>query len=348
LPLNVGQSKASTQYRYTLTYKFENRGENSIELYEDDLTIPLFLETSYQTVKIESSTHDLKSVIMDEDGNKGALIDIDRILVSKDTFNFNVTYIIESKSKQRPQIERSLAQGFNSIPDKLVEEYSLPSETFTIDDPTINKLAQKFPRDDRSVLETIEIMLEWFKENTIYSNFEIPLYPSKTLKEGLGDCDDQAILFITMCRSIGIPAYLQIGVLIHSSINDNKTSWNGHLTSIQNGVGWHGWAMVYIPPWGWLPVDLTLTQSEEGINILKKSPVYEANIIPALNISKQPYIGDALATRERISNSTLYITVNDEAQVSNHNPFWVNYGIIGLGLAVLLSILLMYRSSSRQ
>jgi hypothetical protein len=283
---------------------------------------------------------------MDEDGNEGAIIDVDRLLVAKDSLYFNVTYIIESTRQQKPHIERSLAQGFDSIPNKLVEEYSLSSETFTVNDPTIKELANRFSKDNLSVLETIVNMLEWFKENTTYCNFEIPLYPAITLKDGLGDCDDQAILFITMCRNIGIPAYLQIGILIHSSLEDNKTSWDGHLTNIQNGIGWHGWAMVYVPPWGWLPVDLTLTQSEEGINIIKNAPEYEANIIPALNISKQPYIGETIATRERISNSSLYITISDEAQILNNNPFWVNYGIIGLGLAIFLSILLMYRTSS--
>ena len=36
-----------------------------------------------------------------------------------------------------------------------------------------------------------------------------------------------------------------------------ETYWEDHLNISYNNVGWHGWAMVYIPPWGWLPVDLT-------------------------------------------------------------------------------------------
>jgi hypothetical protein len=344
-PVNIGQSKASLKYHYVLSYKFENRGDNPIELFEDDLTIPFFMETSSQTVNIARSSHELKQVIMDEDGNEGAIVDVDRVLDAHDSLSFNVTYIIESTRQQKPRIERSQAQGFDSIPINLVKEYSLSSETFTVNDPKIKELANSF-KDDLTVLETIVNILEWFKENTTYCNFEIPLYPAITLKDGLGDCDDQAILFITMCRSIGIPAYLQIGILIHGSLEDNKTSWDGHLTNIQDGVGWHGWAMVYVPPWGWLPVDLTLTQSEEGINIIKNAPEYEVNIISALNVSKQPYIGETIATRERISNSTLYITISDEAKISKNNPFWVNYGIIGLSLAILLSILLMYRTSS--
>jgi transglutaminase-like putative cysteine protease len=68
---------------------------------------------------------------------------------------------------------------------------------------------------------------------------------------------------ISMLRSLGIPAFLQIGVVFSESISSEKASWAGHLTFVQEGVGWHGWAMVYVPPWGWIPVDLTLTNARE-------------------------------------------------------------------------------------
>ncbi len=47
-----------------------------------------------------------------------------------------------------------------------------------------------------------------------------------------GDCDDQSILFISLCRAAGIPAMLQIGALY----DVNRKHWEGH-----------GWANVYIP-----------------------------------------------------------------------------------------------------
>jgi hypothetical protein len=106
--------------------------------------------------------------------------------------------------------------------------------------------------------------------------------------------------------------------------------------------------MVYIPPWGWVPVDLTITQSEEVIDILRKSPEYDSNIITALNISKQPYIGKTLSTRDRIINSTLFITVIDEAYLVNNTPIWVNYGIVGIGLGVLISIILLLKTDGKR
>jgi transglutaminase-like putative cysteine protease len=341
-PFSHVYAKTSYKYQYSLTYKFQNQGVESIDILDEDLVIPLFLDSPYQTVNVENSTNDLKTRIIDEDGNPGALIDIQRNLGPGDSISFKITYNIESYIKSKPDFELSKAEGIESIPDELEKDYTLSTETFMINDPEINSLAKRLSDDQQTVLEIVIRMLAWFRDNTTYCNYEVPIYPTKTLEDGLGDCDDQAILLITMCRSLGIPAYLQVGIIIHSSIGDSKTSWDGHLTNTQEGVGWHGWAMVYIPPWGWVPVDLTLTQSEEGVDILRKSPEYDPNIITALNISNQPYIGKTLSTRERIINSTLFITIIDEAHLVNNNPFWVNYGIIGLGTAVLISIILLF------
>ncbi len=57
-----------------------------------------------------------------------------------------------------------------------------------------------------------------------------------TLYDGYGDCDDQAILFISLCRSVGIPAWLQNGALYNQYSYDPNNAWEGH-----------GWAKLLIP-----------------------------------------------------------------------------------------------------
>jgi len=57
-----------------------------------------------------------------------------------------------------------------------------------------------------------------------------------TLHDGYGDTDDQAILYITLCRAVGIPAWLEAGVLYNpfSAYPDN--AWESH-----------GWSKILIP-----------------------------------------------------------------------------------------------------
>jgi hypothetical protein len=53
-----------------------------------------------------------------------------------------------------------------------------------------------------------------------------------TLKDKFGDCDDYSILLISLCRSVNIPAWLELGVLY----DRQREQWGGH-----------GWAKVAIP-----------------------------------------------------------------------------------------------------
>lgn len=59
-----------------------------------------------------------------------------------------------------------------------------------------------------------------------------------TLKRKYGDCGQEALLFITLCRISGIPARWQSGFL-----------------TFPNKQIPHDWAQVYVEPYGWIPVD---------------------------------------------------------------------------------------------
>ena len=192
------------------------------------------------------------------------------------------------------------------------------------------------------VLEVVVDVLGWVVSRVNYRNFDVPLYSDETLGDLQGDCDDQAILMISMLRHLGIPSFLQIGVVFSESISSETASWEGHLTFVQEGVGWHGWAMVYIPPWGWIPVDLTLVNARNPIDMILDAPEYSSNIITAFNVSKQQYIGGSRSSREILVASDIYITVVDVAIDDTDTPFWNSHILIGavvIGGAGLVGVL---------
>jgi transglutaminase-like putative cysteine protease len=59
---------------------------------------------------------------------------------------------------------------------------------------------------------------------------------------GYGDCGEHALLFMTLCRLNGIPARWQSGWYISPGGEDN-----------------HDWAEIYLAPYGWVPVDPTMS-----------------------------------------------------------------------------------------
>ncbi len=334
-------------YDYTLTYTFENTGDEAITLVPEDYSLPLFINNTWQTVTVVNRSTRYRRETIDIDGNTGAVMDIDPVIPPGEDVSFSLHYRIESSQQEKPQFSFSTAKGYEAIPQSIIDQYTASTETFPMDDETIQETAFRAAGDEETVLGAVSNLLDYVTKNTTYCNFETPRYPLQTLDENLGDCDDQSILLISMCRSLGIPAYLKVGVIINPAIQDSGTSWEGHLMNEADGLGWHGWAMVYIPPWGWVPVDLTLISEETGLEYIQNSPEYEVNLIEALDVSDQAYIGNTLAARERIINSTLYVTVEDKAeQVYSNGRVSETYIMVALGAALTVAIFMMFRASN--
>jgi len=63
------------------------------------------------------------------------------------------------------------------------------------------------------------------------------------LKRGTGSCSEYTFVFIAMCRAAGLPARYSGALVVRSQ---------------DKGIDnvWHRWAQVYLPNYGWVPVDV--------------------------------------------------------------------------------------------
>jgi hypothetical protein len=331
-----------------MSYVFQNKGSQQVILSESDLTVPLFMNSTSQKVMITGASTNYKVDTVDNDGNLGAIMNISNVVLPETKEGFNVTYIIESVDTERPTINIDNAQGFDAIPSDLIQKYVVPTETFMMDNPAIKSKAIEVAGGENTVLATVTKLIEYIMSSTTYQNFEVPQYPNATLLDRRGDCDDQSILLISMARSLGIPAYMEVGIVLNSGIHESETSWDGHLTNIQDGIGWHGWSMIYVPPWGWIPVDLTLTSAKSGLELIQKTPEYGSTVIKCFDVNLQKYVGDSVDTMRRVSNSSLYVSLTDRAEVVYSNNSSDMYLLATIGLGVTGAIVLMFLSGSRR
>jgi transglutaminase-like putative cysteine protease len=69
-----------------------------------------------------------------------------------------------------------------------------------------------------------------------------------TLKAGHGDCGQQTLLLMTLLRLNGIPTRWQSGWVYSDDEYDNM----------------HDWAQLYLPPYGWVPMDVTFGRLSSG------------------------------------------------------------------------------------
>ncbi len=110
-------------------------------------------------------------------------------------------------------------------------------------DPMISSIAESLTRNEETVLGKVRVIYEWIVDHFNYTNpeqrirdsnlyFDLPKWPTACIADWYGDCDDQSLLMASLCRSVGIPAWLEIGYLY----DQVKDEWGGH-----------GWFNVVIP-----------------------------------------------------------------------------------------------------
>jgi transglutaminase-like putative cysteine protease len=144
-----------------------------------------------------------------------------------------------------PEIRERLP--FPTTPE--TEEYTLPTKNIDSDNREIIKVASDLAAGENDLYKVVSKLAEWTNENVEYN--------LSTLTEGVsqpaswvlvnrrGVCDDISSLFIALNRALGIQARFVSG-LAYTNSPLFADSW-----------GFHGWAEVYFPGYGWVPFDVT-------------------------------------------------------------------------------------------
>lgn len=171
-----------------------------------------------------------------------------------------------------------MTQAIHAYYPSLVNQYTQPQVNKTIryidpDNPNIITLARSVVENaqtNNSFLQAQSLFI-WLKENVRYQlhTGEDEVRPATvTLQSKNGDCDDLSFLYISLCRSIGIPARFIRGYL---------------LTIPQNGTIFataHAWAEVFVGGTvgddGWVPVETACTVDEIDIDIQQNFGVEDA------------------------------------------------------------------------
>jgi len=98
----------------------------------------------------------------------------------------------------------------------------------------IATLSKNITKNCTNVYEKLEAIYKYIVKNIRYvkGTSGEPNDPITTLHTGVGDCDDQSILFCSLSRAAGVPAWLELGALYVSQ----EGNW-----------GPHAWVRTYIP-----------------------------------------------------------------------------------------------------
>ena len=329
---------------------FSNNGITVWNLTKEDREIGLFMNNSWQTVYLTELSCPVEMTETDDDGNPIAILQLPKSqLEPGDSVNYTVTYSVESKPRSISHLDEQESGNLIEIPPDLRDEYCIESDTWQVNDPMLIETAHTIASNETNVLSIVEEFVAWIWNNIDYPpqdkpkiSHEVPLYPNQTLLYREGDCDDQAILFITLCRICAIPSFLQVGCIYGQEFTDQQSSWNGTVTSVLKHIAWHGWAMVYVPPWGWLPVDLTFVMGEQGVplNAIVTGAVTSPRTIQYTNISQREHLASSREYRDLLIENQFRIYQEDEMSPVSQNFLeefierWILWLLIGVGVII--------------
>lgn len=113
----------------------------------------------------------------------------------------------------------------------------------------IKKLAQRITQGKSSDLEKVRAVYDYIIDELTYAKDDPKVCglgnSLLTLEFKKGICTDYHSLFISLVRSLGIPAKFEIGFPIPEKIKEGKLN------------GYHCWAKFYLKDKGWFPVDIS-------------------------------------------------------------------------------------------
>ena len=132
-----------------------------------------------------------------------------------------------------------MAPGDPSDPALKAFTQEAPHVVFT---PEMRALSQEIVGAETNPCLKAKKCYDWIAEHIKYSYATeystIRNISDYCRSKGYGDCGQEAMLFITLCRLNGVPARWQTG-------------WN----TFARDRTIHDWSEIYLAPYGWMPVD---------------------------------------------------------------------------------------------
>ncbi len=166
------------------------------------------------------------------------------------------------------------------VPDEVQPTFDIheqaPHIMFT---PYIRELAQSLTDGLISPLEKAKAIYDYITLNIKYSfmpsYFCLESIPENCARNLRGDCGVMALLFITLCRCVGIPARWQSGLITRPDF-----------------CGSHDWAMFYIAPFGWLYADPSFGTGAVRENNEARRQFYFGNLDPLRMVANTEFQAD--------------------------------------------------------
>ncbi len=128
------------------------------------------------------------------------------------------------------------------IPKDIRQRYTADGSRYRLNSPYIQETVKKVVGDEKNPYWIARKVYDFIIGSLHYEMIGGWDVPEVVLKRGSGSCSEYTFAFVALCRAAGLPARYQGSVVVR-----------GDDASIDEAF--HRWAQVYLPNYGWVPVD---------------------------------------------------------------------------------------------
>jgi hypothetical protein len=172
---------------------------------------------------------------------------------TKKTVTFNVNARV---SAIRYLIFPEETGTLRDIPKTIRDAYLADDERYRITSPFIRETVKQIVGDEKNPYWIARKIYNYIIDRLTYEMIGGWDIPEVVLKRGSGSCSEYTFSFVSLCRAAGLPARYQGSIVVR-----------GDDASIDEAF--HRWAQVYLPNYGWVPVDANRGDSPSPVGQAK-------------------------------------------------------------------------------
>jgi len=170
-------------------------------------------------------------------------------------------------------------QSLENIPLKIREKYLADGYKLKLNEPYIKKLVKEIVGDETNPFWIAFKIHKYLHMNMEYKRTGGWNAAPTVLKRKNGSCSEFTFSFIALARAAGLPARYEAGLVVRGD--------DGSLDRV-----YHRWAQVYLPPFGWIPVDPSRGKPTTTIDIAKSfGSISNRFFITTHSGGDSPYLG---------------------------------------------------------
>jgi len=227
--------RARVEYLWALN----NYGPKEVTDVTVNLAVPMELPNQKLLTDIDYSMPPCKTA-RDRWGQQCALFELDRVAAGTKA---TLTYSLEAEvSAIRYLIIPETTGTLDDIPADIREKYTVDGSRYRINSPYMQETVKKIVGEEKNPYWIARRVFDFVIDHLKYEMVGGWDVPEVVLKRGSGSCSEYTFTFVALCRAAGLPARYEGSIVVR-----------GDDASIDEAF--HRWAQVYLPEYGWVPVD---------------------------------------------------------------------------------------------